>query len=102
MIHVKCFTNGYVTTGHADYAEHGRDIVCASVSAISQATLGGLLYYTDASHIMIDGYLSVSTENVNAEASALLKTFSLAMQMLSKQYPEHIKYEKVEEENVHE
>lgn len=36
MIEVKCFPDGFLVKGHAEYAEHGKDVVCASISAISQ------------------------------------------------------------------
>lgn len=102
MIHVKMFNNGYTVTGHANSDEAGRDIVCASVSSITQATLGGLLYYAPTTHIMTEGYLSVSVEKLNDEARALIHTVSLAMNMLSTQYPQYIEYERVEEDNTHE
>lgn len=36
MITVKCFPDGFLVKGHAEYAEHGKDIVCASISVIAQ------------------------------------------------------------------
>jgi uncharacterized protein YsxB (DUF464 family) len=43
MIHVKLSTSKIEVTGHADYAEHGNDIVCASVSTIFQLCQMGLI-----------------------------------------------------------
>ena len=44
MITVHYSTDGNVhelsVEGHAEYAEHGKDIVCAGVSALTQALLG--------------------------------------------------------------
>lgn len=37
MIEVKCFPDGFLIKGHAEYAPHGQDIVCASISAIALA-----------------------------------------------------------------
>ena len=46
MIHINYCREGdrhrLAVDGHAGYAEHGRDIVCAGVSAISFALLGYL------------------------------------------------------------
>jgi uncharacterized protein YsxB (DUF464 family) len=46
MIQIQTYqTNGYMkieVKGHANYAEHGKDIVCAAVSAIMQTALLGL------------------------------------------------------------
>ena len=36
MINIKLYKNGFVINGHAEYNDHGKDIVCAGVSAISQ------------------------------------------------------------------
>jgi uncharacterized protein YsxB (DUF464 family) len=33
--------------GHANYAEHGKDIVCSAVSAIMQTTIMGLQAIAD-------------------------------------------------------
>jgi uncharacterized protein YsxB (DUF464 family) len=35
--------SGFDTSGHTGYADMGEDIVCAAVSALTQATLNGLL-----------------------------------------------------------
>ena len=37
---VKDTTHTLVLLGHANYAEHGKDIVCAGVSALVQALIG--------------------------------------------------------------
>ncbi|AMA72768.1 ribosomal protein [Aneurinibacillus sp. XH2] len=46
MIHITAeMANGQMkveAVGHANYAEHGKDIVCAAVSAIMQTALLGL------------------------------------------------------------
>lgn len=35
----------FIITGHAEFLEYGRDIVCSGVSAISQAGVIGLQHY---------------------------------------------------------
>ena len=54
MIHVKPITIdtvesyrlGFIVEGHAEFAPHGQDIVCAGVSAIVQAAILGIEHYT--------------------------------------------------------
>ena len=43
-------------TGHADYAEHGNDIVCSGVSAVTYTLAGYLINHTNATehHIQLD------------------------------------------------
>ena len=35
MILIQMYDNGFIIDGHAGYAEAGKDIVCAAVSALS-------------------------------------------------------------------
>lgn len=42
MIKIDMKKNGFIITGHADYEENGKDIVCASVSTILQLAQMGL------------------------------------------------------------
>ena len=37
MVTIKINDESIKVTGHADYAEHGKDIICASVSVLLQA-----------------------------------------------------------------
>ena len=40
--------SGFLARGHADYEEHGKDIVCAAVSAVLQAARLGLSAHAKA------------------------------------------------------
>ena len=42
MITIKISKNAIYIEGHADYAEHGKDIVCSAVSAVLQTAQLGL------------------------------------------------------------
>ena len=46
-------------SGHAGYATHGKDVVCAAVSSIAQTALLGLMRYEDKVEYQReeDGYL---------------------------------------------
>ncbi|MDQ0204409.1 ribosomal-processing cysteine protease Prp [Pectinatus haikarae] len=41
-------TTGLLITGHAEFASHGRDIVCAAVSALAQSVILSLLEHVQA------------------------------------------------------
>lgn len=43
MIKIRLSENSIVIEGHAEYAEHGKDIVCAAVSVILQTAQLGLM-----------------------------------------------------------
>ena len=60
-------TEKVVVSGHAGYARHGEDIVCAAVSILSQTILIGLVEVLkqDVRYEISDGYLEFSLENKN-------------------------------------
>lgn len=82
--------------GHAGYAEHGKDIVCAGVSITAQA-LAATLSQTDG--VMCD----VKTEDgrmfivcrpiarVKRYVDALFDMAHMAFELLAEEYPEHVK-----------
>ena len=53
---------GYKVEGHALYAEPGKDIVCASVSVLSQSVLLQLQNMADIDYRYTDGLLVVRVE----------------------------------------
>ncbi|MBV8489912.1 MAG: ribosomal-processing cysteine protease Prp [Candidatus Eremiobacteraeota bacterium] len=83
--------------GHAEFAEHGEDIVCAAVSAILQALRLGLEAYAD---IPLDAQQE-SGEMVlrwpegardDASVKAIVATAELSVERIANQYPEHVKF----------
>ncbi len=83
---------GFRIAGHADFDDPGRDIVCAAVSALSQAAVIGITevvgvpatWNRDAGELSLDlpfddGYLEAT--------DVLLETVYLALADLSEQYP---------------
>jgi uncharacterized protein YsxB (DUF464 family) len=90
MIHINMKQNGLVIEGHANYAEHGRDIVCASVSAIAQTALIGLDMYAPIEATMNSGYLDIRVKQWTEEALAIYNTTKQALKEIEKQYPDYI------------
>jgi len=87
---------GFEAAGHAGYAKRGQDIVCAAVSALTQAAANGLSEVVKANlEARMDedtGYLSCMLTNANSEdviekSQILLKTLKMALTEISKDYP---------------
>lgn len=86
--------------GHAGYAEHGKDIICAAVSILSQAflsTLSDMLDYgwiLDLEHEIKDGYMKISykshLKNV-IDLTPFEMYFDRGIDMLIEEYPGYIK-----------
>ena len=79
--------------GHADYAEEGFDIVCASVSSIAITTVNALIqideeaiYYTES-----DGLLEIGIVKFSDIFDILLENMMSMFKNLEEQYSDYIK-----------
>lgn len=86
-------THTLTVTGHANYAEYGKDIVCAGVSALVQALIGWIEEnYDKANCISVDakgGEVIISCEG-NDELSAVFNMTKIGLEQLSYSYPDHV------------
>lgn len=86
-------THTLTVTGHANYAEYGKDIVCAGVSALVQALIGWIEEnYDKANCISVDaknGEVIISCEG-NDELSAVFNMTTIGLEQLSYSYPDHV------------
>ncbi|MBQ4158222.1 MAG: ribosomal-processing cysteine protease Prp [Clostridia bacterium] len=87
---------GFEASGHAGYAESGSDIVCAAISALTQATAGGLSEVVKAPlKTRMDedtGYFSCNMQSsadqeTLEKAQILLVTMKMALTEISRDYP---------------
>lgn len=88
------YTNGYTVEGHADYAEHGQDIVCAGVSALAQSTEFSLMRYANVESIASDGFLQVDVTNPNIYTHVLISSMVNGMLHIEDIYPQYLYVEK--------
>ncbi|MDE2482188.1 MAG: ribosomal-processing cysteine protease Prp [bacterium] len=87
----------FCASGHAAFAEHGEDIVCAAVSAILQAARLGLEAHAK---IAIDvtqrsGELDLripESARDDAAVTAIVATAELSVEQIAKQFPAHVTY----------
>ncbi|MGI6554356.1 MAG: ribosomal-processing cysteine protease Prp [Bacillota bacterium] len=101
MITVKLFLeqsriSRFSVTGHAGFAEHGKDIVCAAVSAVAQTAAIGLQHYF-GSAVAVEqknGKLICDIPKLAPEdhivAEAILMTMYWGLRDIEEQYGEHI------------
>jgi len=86
-----------IVSGHADYARHGKDVVCAAVSSIAQTALMGLLKYNGSVEYerKEDGYLSIVVPNDKNEAinQAVMETAVLGLKDVASGYGTFVKVE---------
>jgi uncharacterized protein YsxB (DUF464 family) len=100
MIKIKTFRNsesvllGFVITGHANAAPHGKDIICAAVSILAQTAVFGLERHLkrDISLDIAEGKLSVELSGDPDElTSAVLETAVLGLKAIAEQYPKRVR-----------
>lgn len=94
----------YKATGHAEYANHGEDIVCAAISTNLQLPLAGLTEILGLipKFEISDGNLEVDIrgldlQNKDREVSILLESMLLMLKELTKEYPKYLKLVEKEE-----
>lgn len=86
--------------GHSGYAEEGKDVVCAAVSAVSQTALLGLLKFfpEGVSYETDDGYLKVvlsdaPSEEIRLRTETILLTMREGLMDIADGYPRFVKLE---------
>lgn len=84
-------------SGHADFNDYGKDIVCASVSSIVFTTINGILNinenavkYSDNKALVIE---ILSTDDITTK---LINSMIDLLRNLEEQYPKNIKISKGE------
>lgn len=80
-------------SGHADYADEGFDIVCASVSSISITTLNAIIRYDEESiyYHEEDGLLEIGIVKYSEFIDILMENMISMFEELEKQYKDYIK-----------
>ena len=93
MIKVYVRKNNIVITGHAEFNDYGKDIVCASASSIN-ACLN-----IDAKSIVYKNELDKLTIDIKSDNGVILKILDNMLNMLSElanDYPKNVKIIKEE------
>ncbi|HHX23220.1 MAG: ribosomal-processing cysteine protease Prp [Tepidanaerobacteraceae bacterium] len=91
-------------SGHAQYAEYGKDIVCAGVSALTETAVLGLknvvgidpLVYRKEGCLILKLPDNMTLEELE-KAAIILETIFLGLKDISKDYPSNVHTEIIEE-----
>lgn len=104
MIEIKVSTrDGFIrelsASGHAGYAEAGKDLVCAGVSCIMYGTANALIELSPESFsykINEEGYFKIKTEKTDTVTQTILETARIQLETMHASYAEYIKIKKTE------
>ena len=96
MITIDRRANGITVQGHAQYAEMGKDIVCAGVSVLVQTLIESLEELTDAkfSYEMEEGIAEIKFEHLPSRARLLVSAFFIGVEMIANECPNHVRLTK--------
>lgn len=95
MIDINVSPNSLIVKGHSGYADHGNDIVCAGVSALTQAAILGLRYYdVDMDVSMSHGEMTVQINKNEDIVKPIFTAMVAGLKEIAKQYPENVKVTK--------
>lgn len=87
------YYNGIIVDGHAEYAEHGYDIICASASAVVIMAYNGLSLSTLVLADMKNGYSKLELLTKNDSSDLLMESAYMTLRELEKQHPDYITVE---------
>lgn len=92
MIKVSRTDNSIKIEGHAHYAEAGRDIVCAAVSALVQSLIQSVEELTadKIQYSMQPGTVDINFGNLSEQAQLLVSSFFVGVEMIASGYPDNV------------
>ena len=93
MIEISKSGDRITISGHAEYAAHGRDIVCAAISTLSQVFVASVEELTAAQikTAQTSGYMEIVIEESTERAQVLLDSFLLGCRMIADEYPDNVR-----------
>ena len=96
MIIIEKGPDSITVSGHAHYAEMGKDIVCAGVSVLVQTLIQSLEDLTDTkfSYDMAAGFVDIKFEHLPSRARLLVSAFFIGVELIANEYPNHVRLTK--------
>ena len=96
MIKVIRTESGITMSGHAHYAEPGKDIVCAGVSALVQTLIQSIEELTadKIQYVMSPGTVDIKFRDLSEQAQLLVNSFFVGLQMIADEYPDNVQLTK--------
>ena len=95
MIAVSVRKDGIEISGHAGYAEAGKDIVCAGVTALTQSLIRSLEGLTSdkIKYEISPGRADIHYRNLSEEGKLLVDSFFIGACQITNEFPEYVRIE---------
>lgn len=93
MIAVSVRKDGITVNGHANYAETGKDIVCAGVTALTQTLIRSLedLTRDEIEYEISPGRADIHYRNLSEEGTLLVDSFFIGICQIADEFPDHVR-----------
>lgn len=93
MIEVRIRPERIEISGHAGYAEPGKDIVCAGVTALTQTLIQSIDDLTDdkIEYRIYPGKVEVEYRNLSEKSKTLVDSFFVGICLIAEEFPEYVK-----------
>lgn len=90
----KCGTHDISIIGHAGYAKHGEDIVCAAVSSLVYALVGYIQNHADEAEVDVslgEGYAYITCGS-HEDIDAAFEMACIGFAQISNTHPAHVSF----------
>ena len=96
MISVERNDNCITISGHAHYAEPGKDIVCAGISTLVQNLIQSIEELTTDTiqYSMLPGKVSIQFGDLSGQAQLLVNSFFIGVAAIAEAYPDNVQVTK--------
>lgn len=93
LIEVKARDHEITVTGHANYAAYGQDIVCASVSILTQNLVKSIYDLTDdkIKYDLKAGNAFIQYGDLSEQSKTLIDSFFIGVCSLADAYPDYVR-----------
>ena len=93
MIKVDVRPDGITVDGHAEFAETGKDIVCAGVTALTQTLIGSIKELTrdKFEYDISPGRANIKYGNLSEESKTLVDSFFIGVCMIADEFPDYVR-----------
>lgn len=79
-------------SGHAGYAEPGKDIVCAGVTALTQTLIQSIEDLTDdeIEYRISPGRVDINHGNLSEKSKTLVDSFFVGIRLIADEFPNYV------------
>lgn len=93
MIEIAFHPDGILIRGHAEYAEEGKDIVCAGITALTQTLVESIesLSEDTIKYDISPGMSAIYYRDLSERSQTLVDSFFIGVIMIASEFPENVR-----------